>query len=281
MLCNFQESSQRPIVVIGCDEVGSAIACLLHRAGTPIVIVDAADPPCARRGMSYADAWYVGGATLNGIDACFCSSVKSIPPVIKRGEMIAATTWSWEGVAAAVHPLAVIETRYGRITTAAACRPLALADALAVGVRATGVGGWPADIVVGDSTDSASADAWTSRDTVGAFVRTAAPHTGRFRTRCEIAEYVDTGDVVGELGEFAVVARASGVLRGLAPRGARIARGDLLTEIDTRGEPASCFGIADPVRVLAERVAAAIRRRDQPATARAKAHAPDEVPVCA
>ena len=98
----------RPVViVVGCDDVGSAIACALHGAGAAVVLVDDADPPWARRGRSYADAWYVGGATLERVDACFCGSVRSIPAVLARGDMIAATAWSFQGVASALKPVAL------------------------------------------------------------------------------------------------------------------------------------------------------------------------------
>lgn len=102
----------RPIViVVGCDDVGSAIAHSLHCAGAGVVLIDAADPPWPRRGMSYADAWYVGGATLADVDACFCASVKSIPAVLDRGDTIAATTWSLTGVAVALQPIAYVDSR--------------------------------------------------------------------------------------------------------------------------------------------------------------------------
>src|SRR5439155_23720234 len=98
-------------IVIGCGDVGSAVAHALHRAGCAVVLVDHADPPWTRRGMAYADAWYVGAASLSGVDACFCASVRSIPFVLDRRDMIAATTWSWQGVAGALQPIAVVDAR--------------------------------------------------------------------------------------------------------------------------------------------------------------------------
>ena len=102
----------RPVViVVGCDDVGSAIARGLHVGGAAVVLIDEADPPWPRRGMSYADAWYVGGATLADVDACFCASVKSIPAVLDRGDTIAATTWSLHGIAVALQPIAFVDSR--------------------------------------------------------------------------------------------------------------------------------------------------------------------------
>ena len=139
---------RRSVIVIGCDDIGSAIACVLHRAGAAVVVVDTTDPPWACRGRSYTDAWYVGGATLDAIDACFCGAVKSIPAILDRDDMIAATTWSWEGVAASLDPVAVIDTRPERATPAVARRPPSLQGVLAIGVGTTRVGGWRADAVI-------------------------------------------------------------------------------------------------------------------------------------
>src|SRR6478672_2845388 len=134
-----RNSERAVVVVVGCDDVGSAIAHAMHVADFAVVLVDDIDPPWIRRGRSYTDAWYVGGATLDAIDACFCGSVKSIPAILDRGDMIAATTWSWEGVAASLDPVAVIDTRAERATPAVARRPASLHGVLAIGVGTTRV----------------------------------------------------------------------------------------------------------------------------------------------
>jgi xanthine dehydrogenase accessory factor len=232
----FSSRVSRPTVVVqGCDDEGSAVARELHRAGYAVVLVDDADPPWCRRGMSYVDAWYLGGATLAGVDACFASSVRSIPAVLARGDMIAATTWSSGGVAAALDVIAVVTTR---------CPPRSPnAPDGVVTVLATGGG------------DAARP-------------RALAPRAGRFSTRCEIAEHVGAGDLLGEVAGDPIVAPASGVLRGLSARGARVVTGQCVVEIDTGGEAQRCFGIAECARLVAQRTVADVRR----ATAIPKAH---------
>ena len=265
---------RRSAIVIGCDDIGSAIACVLHRAGAAVVVVDTADPPWARRGRSYTDAWYVGGATLDAIDACFCGSVKSIPAILDRGDMIAATTWSWEGVAASLDPVAVIDTRAERTTPAVARRPASLEGVLAIGVGTTRIGGWRADAVIAKGPSHATGEGPTGRGerqcAHAVVARIDAPHGGRFRTRHQIAERVDAGDVVGELGAFAVVATMAGVLTALAARGARIGPGHTLAEIDSHRDGVNCFGITPEARAIAHRVAAALRNTP---------HAPSRLPA--
>jgi xanthine dehydrogenase accessory factor len=263
------------VIVIGCDEVGSAIAWTLHRAGAAVVLIDAADPPWPRRGMSYTDAWYVGGATLEDVDACFCSSVRSVPAVLARGDLLAATTWSWEAVASALRAIAVVETRPGLRSAVGKSRPRVLDGVLAVGVRTTKVSEWHADVVIAGPRGSCSAEP-SATDAGAAPMRESdvngeasdprvtyrieTPNAGRFRTRCEIGERVDAGDLVGEVGGFTAAAPAAGVLRGLTARGARVGVGQTVVELDTACEPMHCFGIGSEARAIAHRVSAAIRR---------------------
>jgi glycine/D-amino acid oxidase-like deaminating enzyme len=91
----IQASIPRPVaIVLGCGEVGSAVALALHHARFAVVLVDEADPAWRRRGMAFTNAWYVGNAELESEGACFCASLKSIPSILER-RMIAATTWLW------------------------------------------------------------------------------------------------------------------------------------------------------------------------------------------
>lgn len=261
-----QERDGPVVIVIGCDEIGSAIAHVLHRSGAAVVLIDDIDPPWARRGRSYVDAWYVGGATLDRLDACFCASVKSIPELLARGEMIAATTWSLEGVSNAVRPSAVVDARAGSSMQLAGSRPPFLEGTRMIGVRGARVAGWPADILIaGERPPDGAAEAANGSDgdaaspPAGAF-RIEAPCAGRFRTRHEISECVELGTVLGELGRFAAIAPADGMLTALSARGARVAQGHLLLEIDPSRDVRRCFGITEEARALAQRVNAVVRR---------------------
>jgi xanthine dehydrogenase accessory factor len=223
----LRSPATRPIVVVhGCDDAGSAVARELHVAGYAVVLIDDVDPPWPRRGMSYVDAWYDGGATLANVDACFCSSVRSIPSVLARGDMIAATTWSWRGVASALHVTALV---------VAGPAPPVLQD----------FGGGVTVLDVKADLPPYAA---------------IAPRAGRFGTRFEIAERVSAGDLLGQVGAHPVIAPASGVLRGLSARGARVGAGQCIAEIDTSGDAQRCFGIEPGRRLVAQRTVAALRR---------------------
>lgn len=244
-------------IVIGCDDIGSAVAHSLHRAGLQVVLADAADPPWPHRGRTFTNAWYIGTAEVEGEMACFCASVRSVPSVLQKG-LIAATTWSWLGLADSLDPAVIVDARMrGSQATARLLGHAPVTIAIGAGFT-TGV---DADVVL-ESTDSAEADAACARSVEllrkGAHHVVLANEGGRFMTAHKIGARVKTGEVVGQIGLRPAVAPRSGVLAGLSARGARIVFGQKIVEVDRRGDPALCFGIEEQPRWIAARVLAAM-----------------------
>jgi len=239
---NDEDCGQPTAIVVGSGDVGSAIAVVLQRSGCAVVICDDVDPAWIRRGMSFANAWYVGNAELDGEAALFCASVKSIPAVLDRRRLIAATTWSWAAVAAALHPVAVVDATPRWRKAGAAFKSRLPDETLAIGV---GTG----------ANDDAEVDFVVERECNdvacrlnGALVH--ATRSGRFTTSCRIGDRIREGEVVGAVGALPVAASREGVLRGLAARGARVAEGAAIVEVDPRGDPVLCFGVdADALAV--------------------------------
>lgn len=261
-------------IVLGCGETGSAVALALHLAGFAVVLVDEADPAWHRRGMAFTNAWYVGNAELDGEGVCFCASLRSIPSVLSR-RMIAATTWSWPGVTAALAPRVLVDTRRRRRRGS---EILLDRVPLAIGIGEDFVEGENVHVAMEPATDPA-----TERFQAGPGLRqiaspahvdariqgfaVEAKRHGRFMTERRIGDVVRTGHVVGGLGNETIVAPASGALIGLAARGARIEPGDPLVEVDPAGIASRCHGLAAGSRQLAERVLAALARHGVPARA--------------
>jgi hypothetical protein len=157
-----------------------------------------------------------------------------------------------------LRPHAIVETRPGCRSIPAASRPPLLGEVLTVGVQTTQVGGWRADVVITDASGTGCAAAARAAAHGPPLVALDAPQPGRFRTRRQIAERVDAGDILGEVGSAIVAAPSSGVLTGPSARGARIASGQRIAEIDPCGDPQRCFGIAADAAAIARRVCAAV-----------------------
>jgi len=264
LLIRYPQDRSELAVVLGCGDVGSAIAVALRRAALSVVLIDDADPPWHRRGMAFTDAWYVGNAELDGESACFCASLKSIPSVLARG-MIAATTWSWHGVAAALAPAVIVDARARRRLGNVALRgrvPLsiavgsALAQADAVDVAIDVPASALCTCCDPDARDCGPLPPIS--DGTARIVR--AERHGRFMTERRIGDRVDPEQIVGALDKASIKAPMGGILVGVAARGARIEPGDPLAEIDAVGEPSCGYGIAESARRIANRVAKAVER---------------------
>ncbi len=265
--------SDRPLaIVVGATDVGSAAAIALHRAGYGVVLCEHVDPAWPRRGMAFTNAWYVGSAEVDGITAVFCSSVRSIPTVLARGELIAATTWSWSGVAESLAPAAVVHTR-SRDRPPGDLRAEESNGRVTIGVGSGFVAGGNVDMVIesapgpslGEPIRHGSAlprDETAQGLSSSACERCAyASASGRFVTQKPIGAAVAKGEIVGAIGIMPVFAPMAGVLRGLTARGARVIEGARVVEVDPRGDPALCFGIGDRPRVIADGVIAALVER--------------------
>ncbi len=261
-------ASVRPVaLVLGCGDIGSAVALALHGAGLSVVLVDEADPAWHRRGMAFTNAWYVGNAELDGEGACFCASLKSIPSVLAR-RMIAATTWSWPVVVGALAPIALVDAR-GRKPRGSEL--LLRRVPLTIGIGVDFVAGENVDAVIELAADCSPGP----RDepgplepvsrhfgaSCGADCIVEAVRHGRFMTERRIGDAVRIGQIVGGLGNEVVTAPAGGVLLGLAARGARIEPGDKLVEVDPAGVAYRCYGVGTGPRRIAAGVMSVFRSR--------------------
>jgi hypothetical protein len=212
-----------------------------------VVLIDEIDPPGPWRGMSFVNAWYLGSAELDGVAACFCSSVKSIPSVLHRQNLIAATSWSWLGVADALRPEVVVDARSAAGGVPEALRLRAPPGLLTIGCGPAAIAGEHADIAI-DAPALAP---------VGALLR--APRTGRMRTLLRIGDAVRARDPIGDVNGEPLVAPLDGVMRGLSARGARVASGQIVAEIDPRGQSVLCHGLDARAAAIAAGVVEALR----------------------
>jgi xanthine dehydrogenase accessory factor len=259
----------RPVtIVLGCGDIGSAVALALHASGFSVVLVDEADPAWHRRGMAFTNAWYVGNAELDGEGACFCASLKSIPSVLVR-RLIAATTWSWPGVVGALAPTVLVDAR-GRKRRGSEI--LLGRVPFTIGIGVDFVEGENVDVAIDLAADSSHGPGEEPNPLepasradfaagCGADCIVEAARHGRFMTERRIGDAVRVGQIVGGLGNEAIAAPAGGVLLGLAARGARIEPGDKLVEVDPTGVAYRCYGVGAGPRHVAANVMSALSSR--------------------
>jgi hypothetical protein len=138
------------------------------------------------------------------------------------------------GLADVLDPAVIVDARMrGSQATARllgrAPMTIAVGDRLMAGVDA--------DLVL-ESTDVATRARSVDSERENGRTTVLSDAAGRFMTTHRISHRVDAGDVVAHIGLRPVVAPRPGVLSGLSARGARVALGQKIVEVDSRGDPA-------------------------------------------
>ena len=267
-----RQQTRPAAIIIGSGDIGSAVAVALARVGYAAIVCDRTDPSSARRGMAFTDAWYVGHAELDGVNALFCGTIKAVPTVLERPGQIAATTWSWRGAAGALHAGLVVDTRNKQSTDGTDFRMRLPPGLLTIGIGTGHTAARNVDLVIEAPLADPSPMALheprleavgvpASRPPHGVGTAVFAKDAGRFTTSHRIGDCVEAGQLVGALDREPVAAPISGVLRGLSARGAWVQAADLIVEVDPRGDPTLCFGLDGRAMSIAHKLLAALADR--------------------
>ncbi|MBS0644558.1 MAG: hypothetical protein JSS43_32225 [Proteobacteria bacterium] len=250
----------KPVLVLGTDDVASAVGWMLAKAGIPAVLVRDRALPVLRRTMSFDDALKTGSATLEGITA----HATGHPWM---GGTLAVTDQDPDALMDPMLIEGVIDARMQRRTVKADLRR-ALGFAIGLGPGFT----------VGVNVDLAVE---TAPEATGAIVRrgaTIAAHgksavlggVGRQRfgraadaglwwSPCAIGEIVAAGDVIGLCGGREIAAPVGGGLRGLVRSGTFVDANTRVLEVDPRGVRGQYAGLPPRATKIAAATVTALR----------------------
>ncbi|WP_036259964.1 hypothetical protein [Methylocapsa aurea] len=253
-------SEETSILVFGMDELASAVARKLHLAGHAVAIHQPTPPTTIRRRMAFADAWTDGACTFEGVEARRADKTKDFLSGLRSG-MFIPVLW---------HPFEDVTTRWpwdvlvdARPRTDKPRQHLRELSDLTIGLGSGFVAGETCDIVIdvgsrdpGAVLRSGSiAEHGPGPDAPlddGAMV--LAPMHGRFHGSKLLGEPIEAGQILGFIGTTAVMASATGRLRGLARDGAAVGKGAPVAEVVT--SPDAVFaGITKRDRLIARSVA--------------------------
>ena len=253
------------IVVLGCGDIGSAVAVDVFRAGTSVVVCDLPRPTHARRGMSFIDAFFDGHAALEGIEARFCPDIATVCATLKTHDAIAVASIDENELIGALHPDAIVDATLRRSVPAdrraQAQRVIGLGPGFAPGVNChlavetqwgTTLGNVLRDRSTAERTGGPPLLGGAGRER---FV--ATPDAGLWRTSASIGAHIHAGDVVGTLDGTPLRAPLDGRLRGLTRDGVAVAAGEGVIEVDPREAP-HIFGLGERARVVARGVCGAL-----------------------
>src|SRR5215470_12737291 len=99
------------VLVRGVGDIGSAIAHRLFREGYEVVIHDDPQPTTTRRGMAFADAVFVGRASLEAVEGILCNDWQHIERSLVEHATIPIYTRPLGPLLAALAPKVLVDAR--------------------------------------------------------------------------------------------------------------------------------------------------------------------------
>jgi xanthine dehydrogenase accessory factor len=270
-MSNFEQTSRQRLpypfaVILGTNEIASAVGVYLHRYGYGVVLSHDPLPPVIRRKMAFHDALYDVAATVDGISASRVDSGLEIRAGLGRTDGVMVTELGLLDLIVIQTIDILVDARMQKYQATPDLRRLAR---FTIGLGPGFAGGANCDVAIEtrpgsagriiqqgctDAPDGVARRLGNRREE--RFVR--AEVSGRWHTAIEISSRIFKDFVVGHLGGLPVRAPFDGILRGIVRDGTEVPAGAKLIEIDPRGRRARWTGIDSRSRSIAKAVTTAI-----------------------
>jgi len=260
----------RCAVIMGTNEIASAVAVQLHRRGYGVVLSHDPHPPVIRRKMAFHDALFGDEVAIDGIHAERVDSSMEVRGRLEHTPGVLITELGLLDLIVIRSIDVLVDARMQKYQTKPDLRRLARST---IGLGPGFAGAINCDIAVethpakagriirGDATDQP--DGLPSRlgDVFGErFAR--ADVNGRWHTAIEIGTRVFKDFVIGHLGNTPVRAPFDGILRGVVRDGTEVPAGAKLLEIDPRGRRANATSFDARMNAIARAVVKALAARE-------------------
>ncbi len=263
-------AGRRMALILGVNEIASAVAVALHRAGFACLMSHDPFPPVIRRGMAFHDALFGEQPTLDGVSGERVETAVEILRALDGGEAVGVTPLALNDIIPLRLPDVLVDARMQKYCVTPDWRRIARTTVglgpnfevaancdIAIETRPGRVG----RIVRQGVTETADG---VARELGGLRAErfVYADRDGCWHTALDIGARVYRGVVIGRLGNAPVALPQDGVLRGLVRDGCKAFAGAKLVEIDPRGRDAAWTGIDEHGARIARAVAAAVALRE-------------------
>lgn len=256
-------------VILGTNEIASAIGLQLVRAGYCVVLSHDPDPPVIRRKMAFHDALFTDAVQLEDVVAERVDDGMQVYQALGRPARILVTWLGLLDLLPVRHIDLLVDARLQKRRITPDLRRLAR---LAIGLGPGFSSNSNCDVAVetrpgriGLVTDARWTDAAdgvaSSLGDIGAERFVYSRFAGRWHTPVEIGTRVYRDLVLGHLSGVPVLAPRDGILRGIVRDGSEVPAGVKLLEIDPRGRDAQWTGTDQRGRAIANATTAAVKFR--------------------
>lgn len=255
-------------IILGTNEIASAIAVLLHRGGYGVVLSHDPMPPVIRRQMAFHDVLYDDAIILDGMTARRVEGLLETRHHLAARDDVLVTPLGLLDLLVLGRIDILIDARMQKHQITPDFRHLAgvtigLGPGFAVG-RNCDLAIETRPAIAGQILQrgaTAAADGIPARLGVAGAERFAySDRMGRWHALVDIGTRVYRGVVLGHLAGMPVAAPLDGVVRGMVRDGTEVPEQVKLLEIDPRGRAAQWSGLDIRALRLAEATCAALDR---------------------
>jgi xanthine dehydrogenase accessory factor len=258
--------SELIVLIRGGGEVATGVAHRLHQAHFKICMTEIPHPLAVRREVTFSEAIYEGEKEVEGVRAKFISKPEETESLWKKGDIPILIDPDGKRTRTFLKPDVLIDAIMAKKNLGTQINEAPLVIGLGPGFTA----GENVHIVVetnrGHRLGKMVLNGTAEPDTgipgeIGGYTIERVLRTmkkGIFHPQKSIGDRINGGAVVAVVDDFPVIAKISGIVRGLLREGAEVKKGMKVGDIDPRGKKESCFTISDKARAIGGGVLEAI-----------------------
>ena len=257
------------VLIRGAGEIASGVAHRLQRSHFKVCMIEIPHPLAVRRAVAFSEAIYEGEKEVEDVRAKFISKPEEIESVWKKGDIPILIDPDGKKTRNFSKPDVLVDAIMAKRNLGTQVNDAPLVIGLGPGFAA----GKDVHIVVetnrGHDLGKMILKGTAEPDTgipgeIGGYMMERLLRTmkkGIFHPQKSIGDRVNKGLVVAVVDDFPVIARISGVLRGLLREGAEVRKGMKVGDVDPRSKRESCFTISDKARAIGGGVLEAVLYR--------------------
>jgi xanthine dehydrogenase accessory factor len=257
-------SNDKCVLVCGVDEAASAVARRLFGEGYAVALHRETAPTFLRRRMNFADAWYDGHATLDGIEARRADvnaefllglQTREFIPLLRSRLEDSVERWPWDILV------------FSQEDDGPPPDSLEGLAEITIGLGPKFVAGIDCDLVIETEGPDPGAilrpgDPRSAPRTPSALAKAeecfvCASAAGQFRAKASIGVMVEPGALLGFIGEEPVASPVSGRIKGVARQERAVIPGAPIVEIALQPS-ARVAGIGDRNHLISRGVSFAL-----------------------
>jgi len=257
------------VLIRGAGEVASGVAHRLCRSHFKICLTEIPHPLAVRRGVAFSEAIYEGKKEVEGVRARLISRPEEAVSVWERADVPILVDPDGKRTKTFLKPDVLVNAIMAKQNLGTQVHDAPLVIGLGPGFTAGG----DVHIVIetnrgqhlgrmilnGTAEPDTGVPGEIGGYTMGRVLRTMKK--GIFHPQKSIGDRLEMGSVVAVVDDFPVIARISGVLRGLLREGVEVKKGMKVGDIDPRSKKESCFTISDKARAIGGGVLEAVLYR--------------------